>query len=163
MSRETVEQKRALVIEDDPCVRELITHLLSEHGYLVAEASNGFAGLRLVDHTRPDVVVLDLALPEISGFEVLDELHDFARTQPIPVVVVTASCSRLPERYRAMVQAVLGKPFAVDELLGQVDRATGALAFLAPRDRVALIDSKPATRALVRRDEPQPVSPQPAG
>lgn len=82
---------RVLVIEDDAPLRRVITRFLGAAGYEVPEAADGRAGLTLVRELLPDLVLLDLMLPELDGWSVLQRLKGDAATASIPVVVLTAS------------------------------------------------------------------------
>jgi DNA-binding response OmpR family regulator len=114
------DQARVLVVEDDQWIRFMVADLLKEHGYEALEASNGQTGLRLAEDKRPDVVILDLALPETSGVEVLRELR---RLEPFcsPKIVITSAFPELlsPDD-RQCVDAVFTKPFNLERLLAVV-------------------------------------------
>lgn len=117
------EAKRILVVEDDDDLRALFKTSLRLAGFDVSEAADGLAALRAIDSNRPDLVVLDLRLPFISGFELqrqLSQLH----TRRIPVVVVTA----LPPDQTAGldVNCVLRKPVLPEELIRTVTRYLAA-------------------------------------
>src|SRR5215204_1632820 len=91
-----------LVIDDDVHLRSTIVELLRDEGHSVAQASNGYTGLRMVAEVRPHVVLLDLALPEMSGLEVLSELRKDPQTQDTVVIVLTAHLQmEVPERLGA--------------------------------------------------------------
>jgi DNA-binding response OmpR family regulator len=128
MHVEDTRQKTVLVVEDDPWTRTVTTALLASEGYAVVEAKNGEEGLALAAAQSPDVVLLDLALPAKSGLEVLRELKGAARTAAIPVIVVSAYGDLMrPEDVR-QTEAVIQKPFDLDDLLTRVERASPALA-----------------------------------
>ncbi len=95
---------------DDPWVREQVGASLRAAGYVVAEASNGLTGLRLAERDRPDVVLLDLALPEIAGCDVLQRLKADATTRDIPVIAVSDFAEPLFRSGRCHVDATLPKP-----------------------------------------------------
>ena len=78
-----------LVVDDDPWIRLLMRDLLTDEGYTVLEASNGFAALRLVERHAPTIVLLDLVLPEESGLVVLSELKSTRATAHVPVIAET--------------------------------------------------------------------------
>jgi CheY-like chemotaxis protein len=120
---ETTARKTVLVIEDDPWTRTVTTALLAGEGYGVIEAKNGEEGLAGVAEHEPDVVLLDLALPTISGLDVLRRLKDTPATTATPVLIVSAYASLMGEEDRQQAKAVIQKPFDCDELVGWVDQA----------------------------------------
>jgi signal transduction histidine kinase/CheY-like chemotaxis protein len=82
--------ERILIIDDQPESRDLLRKLLDAHGkYRVYTAANGIEGISMVARRRPDLVILDLRMPEMDGFAVLDELRSNPETSGIPVMVVT--------------------------------------------------------------------------
>lgn len=78
-----------LVVEDDAALRGMYRTALRMAGYVVQEAANGLEALRVLDADPPDLVVLDLGLPVVSGLTVREELAAQAHTRRIPIVVVT--------------------------------------------------------------------------
>lgn len=82
--------EKVLVVEDDQPTRELIRRLLEREGWSVAEAENGRVALESLSHEPPELILLDLMMPEIDGFEFVAELQARAEWQRIPVIVVTA-------------------------------------------------------------------------
>ena len=80
-----------LVVEDDPELRELFREALSANRYRVSVASDGLAALQVIDQAEPDVVVLDLGLPRVSGWDVYRELRSRPTTADPLIVVVTAN------------------------------------------------------------------------
>ena len=107
-----------LVVEDDEDLRSIFKTCLAVAGYTVREACDGLGALRSLDAALPDLVVLDLGLPGLSGHAVLQELTAQAHTRRIPVLVVTAS----PERLTHDVACVLRKPVMPEELIRAVGR-----------------------------------------
>lgn len=85
------EAKRVLLIDDDEASRYIIRRCLADEPYVLSEAATGEAGLASAAEHLPDLVLLDLKLPGISGFDVLDQLIDNPRTAQVPIVVVTAT------------------------------------------------------------------------
>ena len=79
-----------LVVDDDPMTREMLRRILSKRGWAVAEAADGTDALSVLGRTRPTAVVLDLMMPGMDGFEVLDAMRRDASWRDIPVVVITA-------------------------------------------------------------------------
>ncbi len=103
-----------LVVEDDRDLRQMFKTALTLEAHQVLEAESGFQALRLLDTIRPDLVVLDLGLPGLSGHIVREEIAANANTKDIPVVVVTAMAGTHDELGAA---CVLRKPVAPDTLL----------------------------------------------
>jgi two-component system cell cycle response regulator DivK len=116
-------QRTVLVIEDDPWTRTVTTALLAGEGYAVIEAKNGEEGLARAAEHRPDVVLLDLALPTMSGLDVLRALKRTPATSATPVLIVSAYASLMSEEDAQQAEAIIQKPFDCDDLVGQVDRA----------------------------------------
>jgi two-component system, NtrC family, response regulator AtoC len=81
--------KKILVIDDEPDVRQLIEHFLTEKGFEVRIAENGRLGLAALDTFTPDVVLLDMHMPELDGVETLKRLAD--RAPALPVIMVTVN------------------------------------------------------------------------
>jgi len=119
-----------LIVEDDPWTRVVMTALLAGEGYAVVETGKGEDGLNLAATHQPDVVLLDLALPTMSGLDVLHALKQDPTTAAIPVAVVSAYGSLMKDTDTRHVAAVVGKPFDYDDLLraieGALDRASAA-------------------------------------
>jgi putative two-component system response regulator len=110
---------RVFVVDDDAEVRKLLKRLLAPAGYSVEEFGAAGPALERVRAEAPDVVLLDLQLPDRSGHEVLEELRADPATRLLPVVMLTGNATR-DERLRAGREGVsdfLAKPFSADELL----------------------------------------------
>jgi CheY-like chemotaxis protein len=117
--------RRVLVVEDSDVIRRVLSLILQGEGYQVTQADGGRAALVLARQQRPDVVTLDLTLPDLDGREVLRLLKDDPLTRSIPVVVISAHPESLSEPDRARAAQVLMKPFDVDDLLAGVSCAVG--------------------------------------
>jgi len=113
-----------LVIDDDSMVTEVLTHHLSQEGYMVEAASGGAEGLRLAREIRPDVIILDVQMPEVDGWEVLTTLKGDQELSATPIIMLTVA----DEQERA---AQLG---ASDYLVKPIDRQS--LVRLLRRHRV---------------------------
>jgi len=81
--------KTILIIEDEAALQKTMGDVLSGEGYKVHSALDGEAGVRLAKEKNPDLVLLDLVLPKMTGFEVLQQLKDDSSTKNIPVIVLT--------------------------------------------------------------------------
>jgi DNA-binding response OmpR family regulator len=112
-----------LVVEDDAATRELVRRTLAHEGWKVREAADGRAGLGWVVQDPPELILLDLMLPGIDGFELVAELHRHAEWRDIPVVVITAKDLTPGERERlnGCVERVLRKgTYSRDELVSEI-------------------------------------------
>ncbi|HEY3056759.1 MAG TPA: response regulator [Thermoanaerobaculia bacterium] len=108
---------RVLVADDDPAIRRLIMAALKRDGYGFLEASNGREALDLMRSQHPDIVVLDLMMPVVSGWDVLQERLSDPALSKIPVIIVSAN--REPELVHAIdkgICAFLPKPFDIAAL-----------------------------------------------
>ena len=114
---------RILVIDGDASVRDSMIDALAGEGHDCMGAENGSLGLARVADTRPHLIILDILLPKLSGFELVASLRSDPATRLIPVVIVTALDDRAS--YRRMMELgaadFLTKPFTLDELLGAVE------------------------------------------
>jgi DNA-binding response OmpR family regulator len=123
-----------LCIEDEEEMIELITLILARHNYNVVGALGGQAGLDSVRELKPDLVLLDLMMPKMDGWELLQRVRADPELQQIPVIVVTARASEIDRVFGlqiARVQGYITKPFGPQELVQSVqrvlqDRASGA-------------------------------------
>lgn len=117
------------IVDDTPDAVRLIRRILQTRGdYQIYEAGNGRDGLALIRERRPDLVILDLMLPEVDGFAVLDALRADEATQDIPVIVITAKALTPQERDRltGQIESLLHKgAFMDDELTDDVRKALG--------------------------------------
>jgi DNA-binding response OmpR family regulator len=117
------DRKLVLVVEDDAWIRTFMRDVLSDEGYDVIEAADGRTGLRLAEENSPSIVLLDVAMPEFTGVDVLRHLRSKRRTRNLPVVVVSAYSRVLPTHDEALVAGILVKPFQVEQLLETVRQA----------------------------------------
>lgn len=110
---------RILVIEDEPDLQKVLGYNLKQAGYEVLSALNGQEGLRQVRDGRPDLVLLDLMLPDVSGTEVCKAIKLDAKTKDIPVMMLTAKGEEIDRvlGFELGVDDYVVKPFSVRELL----------------------------------------------
>jgi DNA-binding response OmpR family regulator len=109
-----------LVVDDDPDVRALVSTLLGRAGYLVTEAPDGRAALKALYGQRPDLVVLDVNMPDLDGWATLERIRDLS---DVPVVMLSARGEEL-EKVRALragADDYVTKPFGRQELLARVE------------------------------------------
>jgi CheY-like chemotaxis protein len=106
-------------------VRSHLRRLLERRGYTVLDAPDGRAGLAAVARDRPDVLLLDLTMPDLDGVEVVRRLR--ANGMRVPIVLCSGDLGYATERglEPGMVQGILQKPFSTDELIHALERARG--------------------------------------
>ena len=114
-----VATRTLLIVEDDDDLRRLYLTALRAAGYDVLEAATGLDALRRIDAQPPDLIVLDLMLPKVSGFGVLYDLSAQAHTRSIPVIVVTGTSEPVES---PRVACVLRKPVDPDDLIAAIER-----------------------------------------
>ena len=110
---------RILIIDDEPQIRRFLRASLSAHNYTIIEAPNAADGLRLAATEHPDVVVLDLGLPDMDGIDLLQRLREWSR---VPVIILSAR-GQESEKVRALdagADDYLTKPFGMGELMARV-------------------------------------------
>ncbi|HEX8251948.1 MAG TPA: response regulator [Thermoanaerobaculia bacterium] len=105
---------RALVVEDDPAIRRLVEKLLSRLDIAIDTASDGRTAIDKLRSQQYSVLVLDLMVPELNGFEIIDVIK--SENMPVPVAVVSAVSQQALTRLDLdIVKLVISKPFDVDE------------------------------------------------
>jgi PAS domain S-box-containing protein len=112
-----------LIVEDDPSTREMFHRILSQQGWSVATAENGIAALAQVEMHLPDVILLDLTMPEMDGFQFTTKLRNHPTYRHVPVIVVTASDLTPTDHLRlnGYVEQILQKgSYSRDRLLQEV-------------------------------------------
>ncbi|BAI74932.1 two-component system, OmpR family, KDP operon response regulator (plasmid) [Azospirillum sp. B510] len=114
-----IQVPRILVVDDEPQIRKFLRISLSANGYEVVEAENGRDGIGACAERRPDLVILDLGLPDLDGQEVISAIH---RTAPVPIIVLSVRAQeydKVEALDRGAVDYVV-KPFGVGELMARV-------------------------------------------
>ncbi|MCI0788941.1 MAG: GAF domain-containing protein, partial [Chloroflexi bacterium] len=120
-----------LVVDDDPAVREMVRRMLQKEGWEVALAENGRIALDMLDETAPSLILLDLMMPEMDGFEFIEELRRDDRWKRLPVVVVTAKDITAEDRQRlnGYVEKVVQKgSYSAESLLTELRGLVTAFA-----------------------------------
>jgi DNA-binding response OmpR family regulator len=116
--------KKVLVIEDNTEVQDNITEILELEGFDVLHADNGSDGLDIAIEKLPDIILCDIMMPKVKGYEVLQQLKANAPTASIPFIFLTALSER-SEQLRGMglgADGYLIKPFEMDVLLNEIER-----------------------------------------
>lgn len=120
--------KRILCIEDEPEMIDLIRLILGRRGFDVIGAAGGKEGLEAVRQQLPDLVLLDLMMPDMDGWEVYQQMKADESTRQIPVIVVTAKAQSIDKvlgLHIAKVDDYIAKPFSPQELLNSVEKILG--------------------------------------
>lgn len=119
------EKKRILCIEDEPEMIDLIRLILQRRGFEIQGATGGQEGLRRVREWLPHLVLLDLMMPDMDGWEVYQQMKAEENTRSIPVIVVTAKAQSIDKvlgLHIAKVDDYIAKPFGPQELITSVER-----------------------------------------
>jgi DNA-binding response OmpR family regulator len=114
-----------LVVDDEPDITKLISKIMETRGHRVSLARDGEEALAAVAKDRPDVVILDLNLPKMDGFEVCKRLKSDEQTKSIPIVMLTAAYVSVEDAQRGMghgADEYVVKPFLRDVLVHNVER-----------------------------------------
>jgi DNA-binding response OmpR family regulator len=133
--KQTGARKVVIVVEDEPAIGRLIADAISdEPGYCAIHVAAPMAALEATKHVTPDVMVVDVRLPGMSGFELYDQLQKDPRTSKVPVLFETASgADAIGELRRRGIATYVRKPFDLNVIVGYVKRlATGASAGSPP-------------------------------
>ncbi|MFH1906032.1 MAG: response regulator [Chloroflexota bacterium] len=116
--------KRVLCIEDEAEMIDLIRLILGRRGFEVKGANGGLEGLEMIRKEKPDLVLLDLMMPDLDGWEVYQQMKADEATRDIPVIVVTAKAQSIDKvlgLHIAKVDDYIAKPFSPQELLASID------------------------------------------
>jgi CheY-like chemotaxis protein len=112
---------RLLVVDDDANIREMLDMVLVSEGFEVITAAHGAAALTLLDQIRPDVILLDMKMPVMDGWEFLRRYRQ-RPGQKVPVVVLTAAQDDKRRAADVGADAYIAKPFAIDDLIRVLDQ-----------------------------------------
>jgi DNA-binding response OmpR family regulator len=124
------QEKRVVCIEDEPEMIDLVRLILGRKGFHVIGANGGIEGLETVKREQPDLVLLDLMMPDMDGWEVYQQMKADDALRDIPVVVVTAKAQSIDKvlgLHIAKVDDYITKPFGPQELLESVEKIIGAV------------------------------------
>ena len=121
----TDEIKQILCIEDEPEMIDLIRIILNRHNFNVQGADGGREGLEKVKKSPPDLILLDLMMPDIDGWEVYQQIKADEKTSHIPIIIVTAKAQNIDKvlgLHIAKVDDYISKPFSPKDLLASVQK-----------------------------------------
>ena len=117
--------KQILCVEDEPEMIDLIRLILNRRGFEVSGAAGGVEGLSKIREIHPDLVLLDLMMPDLDGWEVYQQMKAEESMRDIPVIVITAKAQSIDKvlgLHIAKVDDYIAKPFSPQELLSSVDK-----------------------------------------
>ena len=118
-------RKTILICDDEPALRELIRASMDD-GFEFAEASDGIVAMELAREVSPDIVILDLMLPRLSGLEVLARMNEDEQLRDVPVLVITAWNETREDVLAAGADDFVAKPFDPEDLRSAVKRLVAA-------------------------------------
>lgn len=124
----TKKEQRVVCIEDEPEMIDLVRLILGRKGFNVIGANGGVEGLEIVRREKPDLILLDLMMPDMDGWEVYQQIKADEDLKEIPVVVVTAKAQSIDKvlgLHIAKVDDYITKPFGPQELLESVQKILG--------------------------------------
>jgi CheY-like chemotaxis protein len=125
-----------LVVDDDPAILDLIAQVLLEEGYEVLAVSNGQTAVDLARKLRPHLILLDLMMPEMNGWQVTAVLKADPQTRAIPILLLSARRDMARTANELGVTAYLAKPFDLDDLLSRVKRILALSEDLRPKTNI---------------------------
>ncbi|MCL2297886.1 MAG: Hpt domain-containing protein [Proteobacteria bacterium] len=122
---EEVTAPLVLIVDDSLTIRKVTSRLMTREGYAVETAKDGFEALQAVNERRPDIILLDIEMPKMDGFEFAKLMKGDAKTRDIPIIMIT---SRTADKHRMRarelgVDAYLGKPYQEEELLEAIQKS----------------------------------------
>ena len=123
--------KCILCVEDEPEMIDLVRLILGRRGFEIKGASGGVEGLKMIREEIPDLVLLDLMMPDMDGWEVYQQMKADEKTRNIPVIVVTAKAQSIDKvlgLHIAKVDDYIAKPFSPQDLTNSVEKVLRARA-----------------------------------
>ncbi len=134
--------KRILVVDDDETLASLLVDLIEMKGYQAEKSASGRQALRMVSENPPDLILLDIVMPGLNGFEVLTKLRSNPATEEIPVVIISGLSDELSvlEGWVRDTDGYISKPFAIDELVRNVEAVLAETVEERQQERAKRID-----------------------
>ena len=164
MTMTTTETRRVLIIEDNPDLAFGLSRSVEAEGYQVEVAEDGRKGLDLARANRPDLIILDLMLPEVDGYQVLRTLRE--EGQQMPVLVLTARGEEADRvfGFRLGADDYVTKPFSLSELIARVKailrRTQSAAPAHPPTEKFGTVEVNPASRTVTKGGEAVQLTPK---
>ena len=113
---------RILIVDDEESVLESLSRILEQSDFEYKAASDGWLALGLIESFKPDLIILDIMMPDIDGFTILEQLKNREESRNIPVILLSAISddTKIWEGYNLGASYYITKPFTVDELLAGI-------------------------------------------
>ena len=125
----TVAKKRVLAVDDNADIRDLIAFVLRRENYQVSTAPDGISGLEIIKETKPDLIILDVVMPEFSGYDVLEAVRSdkSSKIRDIPVLMITSKSSTddIDQALELGATSYIVKPFRPAKLVMKVKSLLG--------------------------------------
>jgi DNA-binding response OmpR family regulator len=138
-----------LVVEDDSPIRAMLADVLHDAGYQVVEATNGLEAIEHLRERRPDLIVLDLMLPRMSGWQFLERSRAILDQNNIPVIVLSAIRGHGDYPATLGVAAWFSKPLDVERFVGVVNDLTSQASQAATRRHVLIVEDEVSVRDMI--------------
>jgi nitrogen regulation protein NR(I) len=143
-----------LIIDDDDQLRKSFERLLSEEGYAVETAHSGEAGLKLIRAGMPDLVILDMRLPGMSGFETFEAIHEIEPKLPVIIMTAYGTTETAIEAMKMGAFDYILKPFDIPDMLAQIGQAIEAGRLMRSPVDMNRIPDQTSQEALIGRSKP---------
>ncbi len=124
-----MKQKKILIVDDDPNIRILLSLNIGAAGYETFTAENGLKGLELIKQDKPDLIVLDVMMPQMDGWEICKIIKDHSDLQSIKILMLTAKNAerdKMIGRHILKADDYMTKPFDITELLQSIEKLLAA-------------------------------------
>lgn len=115
---------KILLVEDDPDIQQFLKELLTDKGYIVDAVSDGSTAIQSLKNTTPDIMLLDLGLPTMTGEQVVVEVRKTQKNLPIIILSARDSTRSVVKGLNLGVDDYMAKPFVADELLARIEART---------------------------------------
>jgi len=117
--------KRILIVDDEPHILRTLEDLLAAEGYIVYKAADGKKALEQADAMLPDLIILDVMMPKLDGFEVLKRLKKSDKTMDIPIIMLTVKSTTqdVEQGIRLYAEKYISKPFNSEFLLREIEKS----------------------------------------
>ncbi len=117
--------KKVLIADDEESAREILREILNSAGYETIEAADGYEALNLAREEKPDLIILDIMMPQLSGWEVMLKMKNDEEISSIPILISTAKEETKPlfrEQLGTGVEGFLSKPYRAETMLSEVKK-----------------------------------------